>query len=56
MSRYGNMGVKRCGITSEMQTNAMKQRMNRFNGLKSKNTDFQNFPLYFFKIPLYNKR
>ena len=52
MSRYGNMGVKRCVITSGMQTNAIKQRMNGFNGLKSKNTDFQKFSLYFLKGPV----
>ena len=28
----------------------MKQCMNGFNGLKSENTDFQNFPLYFCEI------
>ena len=43
MSRYGNMGVKRCVITSGMQTNAIKQHMNGFNGLKFKNIYFQNF-------------
>ena len=31
----------------------MKQCMNGFNGLKSKNTDFQNFCI-FVKFPLYN--
>ena len=54
MSRYGNMGVKRCVRTSEMQTNAIKQLMNRLNGLKCENADFQDFPLYFSKFPLYN--
>ena len=39
-----------------MQTNAIKQLVNRFNVLKFQNTDFQNFPLYFPKFPLYNKR
>ena len=48
MSRYGNMGVKRYVRTSEMQTNAIKQLMNRLNG------DFKDFPLYFSKFPLYN--
>ena len=53
--RYGNMGVKRCVRTSGMQTNAIKQLVNRFNVLKFQNTDFQNFPLYFSKFPLYNE-
>ena len=51
---YGNMGVKRCVGTSGMQTNGIKQLLNSFNGLKYKNSDFQNFPLYFPKFPLYN--
>ena len=38
-----------------MQTNAIKQRVNRFNVLKFQNTDFQDFPLYFPKFPLYNE-
>ena len=37
-----------------MQTSAIKQLVNRFNVLKFQNTDFQNFPLYFPKFPLYN--
>ena len=32
--RYGNMGVKRCVRTSGMQTNAIKQVLNRFKGSK----------------------
>ena len=48
------MGVKKSVIPSGMQTNALKQCINGFNGLKSKNTDFQNVPLYFLKFPLYN--
>ena len=39
-----------------MQTNAIKQLVNGFNVLKFRNTDFQNFPLYFSKYPLYNVR
>ena len=39
-----------------MQTNAGKQLLNMFNSLKFQNTDFQNFPLYFLKFPLYNVR
>ena len=37
-----------------MQTNAIKQLFDKFNTSKFQNTDFQNFPLYFFKFPLYN--
>ena len=37
-----------------MQTNAIKQLLNRLNGLKCENTDFEDFPLYFSKFPLYN--
>ena len=37
-----------------MQTNAIKQLMNRLHGLKCENTDFNDFPLYFSKFPLYN--
>ena len=51
---YGNMGVKRCIRTSGMQTNVIKQLLNRFNSLKCPNSDFQHFPLYFLKFPLYN--
>ena len=51
---YGNMGVKRCVRTSGMKTNAIKQLSKKFNGSKFQNTDFQNFPLYFLKFPLYN--
>ena len=36
MSIYSNMNVKRCVRVSEMQTNAFKQIMNRFNDLKFK--------------------
>ena len=53
---YGNMGVKRCIRTSAMQTNVIKQLLNRFNSLKCRNSDFQDFPLYFFRFPLYNVR
>ena len=53
MTRYGNMGVKRSIRTSGMQINSIKQLVNRFNVLKFQNTDFQNFPLYFPKFPLY---
>ena len=52
--RYGNMGVKRSVRTSGMKTNAIKHILNMFNSLKCQNTDFQNFPLYFLKFPLYN--
>ena len=55
ISRYGNMGVKTCVWTSGMQTNAIKQLVNRFNVLKFQNTDFQDFSLYFPKFPLYNE-
>ena len=48
------MGVKRCVRTSGMQTNTIKQLVNKFNDLIFQNTDFQNFPLYFLKFPLYN--
>ena len=54
--RYGNMGVKRSVRTSGMQTNAIKHLLNMFNSLKCPNIDFQNFPLYFLKFPLYNVR
>ena len=54
MSSYGNMGVKRGVLTSGTQTNALKQLVHRFNGLKFKNTDFRDFPLYFLRFPLYN--
>ena len=56
MSRWGNMGVKRCVRTTRMQTNALKQLLNMFNSLKYRYTDFLNFPLYFFIFPLYNVR
>ena len=39
-----------------MQTNGIKQVMHWFNGLKYQNTEFQSFPLYFLKFPLYNVR
>ena len=55
MARYGNMGVKRSVRASGMQTNAIKQLLNRFKSLKFWNSDFQNFPLYFPKSPLYNE-
>ena len=51
---YGNMGVKRCVRTTGMQTNVVKQLLNLLNSWKFQNTDFQNFPLYFSKFPLYN--
>ena len=38
--KYGNMGVKRCIRTSGMQTNAIKQLLNRFSSLKCPNSDF----------------
>ena len=47
------MGVKRCVRTTGMQTNVVKQLLNLLNSLKFQNTDFQNFPLYFLKFPLY---
>ena len=53
---YGNMGVKRSVRASGMQINAVKQLLNMFNSLKILKTDFQNFPLYFSKFPLYNVR
>ena len=53
---YGNMGVKSSVRTSGMQTDAIKHFFNMFNSLKCLNTNFQNFPLYFLKFPLYNKR
>ena len=53
-SIYGNMGVKRCVRISEMQTNTSKQLVHRFTGLKYKNTDVRDFPLYFSRFPLYN--
>ena len=37
MSRYGNMGVKRCVIILEMQTIAIKQLVNRSNRSKFEN-------------------
>ena len=40
MSRYGNMGVKRCVRTSRMQIIAIKQLLNRFIGSKCQNTEF----------------
>ena len=48
--------VKRSVWTSGMQTNAIKHLLNMFNSSKCLNTDFQNFPLYFLKFPLYNVR
>ena len=47
---YGNIGVKRCIRTSGIHTNNVKQLFNKFNCSKFQNTDFLNFPLYFFKI------
>ena len=43
MHRYGNMGVKRCAKASGLQSNAIKQLVNKFNCLKCQNTDFWNF-------------
>ena len=37
-----------------MQAKAIKQLLNMLYKSKFKNTDFQNFPLYFSKFPLYN--
>ena len=51
--RYGNMSFKRLVRASGMQTNAIKQRLNIYYGLKSQNTHFQNFPLYFLKILIF---
>ena len=42
--------------TSGMQTNIFKYLVNRFNASKYQNTDFQYFPLYILKFPLYNLR
>ena len=50
------MGVKRSVRTSGIQTNGIEQVMHWFNGLKSQNTEFKDFPLYFWKFPLYNVR
>ena len=55
IARYGNTGVKRCVKVSGLLSNAIKQLLNRFDGLNFQNTDFWNFPLYFFKFPLYNQ-
>ena len=54
--RYGNMDVKRCIRTSGMQTQAIKQLLNRLYSLKFRNSNFPDFPLYFLKFPLYNVR
>ena len=56
MARYGNMGVKRSVRASGMQIKAIKRLWNMFYKSKFQNTDFQNFPLYFLKFPLYNVR
>ena len=53
---YGNMGVKRSVRASGMQIKAIKRLWNMFYKSKFQNTDFQNFPLYFLKFPLYNVR
>ena len=48
------MGVKRTVWTSGLQPDVMQED---FGGLKHnfcQNTHFQNFPLYFLGIPLYN--
>ena len=39
MSRYGNMGVKRCVMTSRKQTNFIKQLVNGFICPKNQITD-----------------
>ena len=44
------------GILILPQIAVFKQLLNMFNSLKLKNTDIQNFPLYFSKFPLYNVR
>ena len=44
--RYDNMGVKRCVIILEMQTIAIKELVNKANGLQFENISLQNFPLY----------
>ena len=56
MDIYGNMGVKRSVRASGMQIKAIKRLWNMFYKSKFQNTDFQNFPLYFLKFPLYNVR
>ena len=53
---YGNMGVKRCVRTSGIKINVINQLSKKFNTSKFQNTDFQNFPLYFFKFLLHNVR
>ena len=50
------MGVKRSVRASGMQIKAIKRLWNMFYKSKFQNTDFQNFPLYFLKFPLYNVR
>ena len=48
------MGVKRCVKTSGMNNNVLKPIFDKSKGSKFQNTDFQNFPLYVLKFPLYN--
>ena len=43
----GNMYVHLC----RKDILGIKQRLNMFNSLKLKNTDFRNFPFYFLKFP-----
>ena len=54
MSRYGNMGVKRCVRASGMQTNAIKQLSNKFNASNFKILTFKIFLCIFLEFPLYN--
>ena len=47
------MGLKRFVRASGVHTNNIKPLLNIFNHLKFQNTEFQDFPLYFMKFPLY---
>ena len=56
LGQFPNRGVKRSVRASGMQIKAIKRLWNMFYKSKFQNTDFQNFPLYFLKFPLYNVR
>ena len=47
---YGNMGVKRSVRASGMQIKAIKRLWNMFYKSKFQNTNFLNFPLYFWNF------
>ena len=54
MPNHDNMGVKRSVWISAMHLATSKVMKNYFCGSKIEYIDFDTFPLYFLKFPLYN--